>query len=113
MRDSTKIKDLFIQALDIADPQERLSMLDRACSDDAELRKRLDALLAAHETPAAELELPLAFGLDAAKHDPSELLAGAFLQAATNYCSRSAKAGWESCGWPNRTPRCVDAWRSN
>jgi WD40 repeat protein len=54
------VKDLFVAALELADPQARRALLERACADDPDLRRRLDVLLAAHDHPESALERPLA-----------------------------------------------------
>jgi serine/threonine protein kinase/WD40 repeat protein len=54
------VKEIFGEALEIPDADARRAFLDRRCDDDAELRRRLDALLAAHDAPASALERPLA-----------------------------------------------------
>lgn len=52
-------KELFAQALDLADPAEREAFLDRECGADTTLRPRLDALLAARDVTTAFLpQLP-------------------------------------------------------
>ena len=51
--DPPRVKILFGQALDHADPADRLAFLDRECGDDPELRRRLDELLAANRRKAA------------------------------------------------------------
>ena len=40
---------LFAEALELTDPAARAAYLDRACGDDAALRRRVEALLAAHD----------------------------------------------------------------
>lgn len=42
-------KSIFLQALEIADRTERAAYLDEACEDQVELRREVEALLAAHE----------------------------------------------------------------
>ena len=42
-------RDIFIEALEKDDPSERAALLDEACQADAELRKRVQRLLAEHE----------------------------------------------------------------
>src|SRR5919109_709116 len=49
---------LFIEALEIADPAERAAFLDRACAGNADLRGRLDKLLARHAEAGNFLDLP-------------------------------------------------------
>jgi WD40 repeat protein len=51
-------RTLFLEALEIADPAEREAYLDRACAGDADLRRQVQALLAAHERPGSFLERP-------------------------------------------------------
>jgi WD40 repeat protein/serine/threonine protein kinase len=47
-------RDIFLDALDRA-PVDRAVYLDEACSDDAAMRQRVEALLRAHDDPAAFL----------------------------------------------------------
>jgi WD40 repeat protein/serine/threonine protein kinase len=60
---------LFIEASEIADPAERAAFLDRACAGDADLRGRLDKLLARHAAagdflgPPGPLPTPAAGGV--------------------------------------------------
>jgi eukaryotic-like serine/threonine-protein kinase len=49
---------LFVEALEIRDPDERAAFLDRACADDATLRGRLDRLLERHEQAGTFLQSP-------------------------------------------------------
>jgi tetratricopeptide (TPR) repeat protein len=58
--DPRRIKDLFVAALEQPDPAARRAFLDRECTDDAELRQRLDVLLLAHDKPVSALNRPLA-----------------------------------------------------
>ncbi len=47
---------LFAEALERTDPAERAAYLDEACGDDAPLRQRVEALLAAHDGAGRFLE---------------------------------------------------------
>ncbi len=58
--DPRRVKELFNAVLEIPEQADRAGFLDRECGSDRELRQRLEALLAAHERPASELERPLA-----------------------------------------------------
>jgi tetratricopeptide (TPR) repeat protein len=58
--DPARVKELFIAALDLPDPQARQAFLDRECGADSELRRRLEVLLRAHDDPASALDRPLA-----------------------------------------------------
>jgi eukaryotic-like serine/threonine-protein kinase len=49
---------LFIEASEIANPAERAAFLDRACAGNADLRGRLDKLLAQHAQAGNFLDLP-------------------------------------------------------
>ena len=48
MPDSTRPATVFTDALDRTDPADRAAYLDRACGGDADLRRRVEELLAAH-----------------------------------------------------------------
>ncbi len=51
-------RSIFLAALDRADPTERAAYLDDACAGDAELRRRVEGLLEAHNEPGEFLEPP-------------------------------------------------------
>ena len=42
-------RDIFIEVLELGDPSEQAALLDKACQEDAELRGRVEQLLAEHE----------------------------------------------------------------
>lgn len=50
--------EIFSAALALSDPAERTSYLDRACADQPNLRRRLDALLAVHRGTDSPLDRP-------------------------------------------------------
>ncbi len=53
--DAGRAKSLFLNASDLVDPTERAAYLDRECGGDAELRQRVEALLAADgDEPSVE-----------------------------------------------------------
>ena len=83
--DPRRVKDLFVAALELTDPQARQALLERECAADPDLRRRLDVLLAAHDHPESALERPLA-GPDrpanpvvTAAHTPSAEAVGAIV----------------------------------
>jgi tetratricopeptide (TPR) repeat protein len=51
-------ESVFAAALDIADPAERAAYLDRACAGNPDLRREVEALLAAHAQPGHFLDRP-------------------------------------------------------
>ncbi len=55
--DPRRVKALFNSALDLSEPADRSSFLDRECGEDRELRQRLDELIAAFDEPAKALEM--------------------------------------------------------
>ncbi len=57
---------IFAAAVEQPDPAERVAYLDTACGTDTVQRKRIDALLAAHDKAGTFLERPAV-----APHDPS------------------------------------------
>src|SRR5688572_2729910 len=56
MPPSPRAKDVFLDAIEIDSPGERAAFLDHACGGDADLRRRAEALLAAHERPESLLD---------------------------------------------------------
>ena len=68
--------------------------LDGACGDDAELRARVEALLAAHDEASGFLETP------GGRRGPRRG-AGHARSAATSCCRRSARAASASSTWPS------------
>ena len=55
-----RVKALFLAAIERDEPADRRAFLDGAVGDDAELRDRLAALLAAYDQPPGALDRPLA-----------------------------------------------------
>jgi serine/threonine protein kinase/tetratricopeptide (TPR) repeat protein len=59
-----RVKELFLQAVEKADPAARQAFLQEACAGDEELRQQVEALLRQHEQASGYLEPP-AVGLPA------------------------------------------------
>ncbi len=57
--DAQKEEDIFCNALEIASAAERDAYLHEACGDDAELRRRVEALLRRHLESRGPLDAPL------------------------------------------------------
>ncbi len=53
---SDKVKEVFLQAAEIASPEDRIAFLDAACGEDVGLRRRVEALILAHERPESLLD---------------------------------------------------------
>ena len=47
--DPKRVQAVFLEAAEYHDPADRAAILDRECSDDPELRERVEALLRAHD----------------------------------------------------------------
>ncbi|HEX4592125.1 MAG TPA: serine/threonine-protein kinase [Gemmataceae bacterium] len=62
--DPKRVKELFLAVSDTP-AAERAGVLDRECAGDAELRQRVEALLAAHEEPNSFLKAPAENGTGA------------------------------------------------
>ena len=54
--DAARAKSLFLTASDLTDPAERAAYLERECGGDAELRARVEALLAADDGGGRSVE---------------------------------------------------------
>ncbi|MCA9152789.1 MAG: hypothetical protein KDA92_25975, partial [Planctomycetales bacterium] len=64
-------KDIFLRAIECTSPNERAQLIDEACGDNAGLKRRVEALVAAHDDPDSYLEKPLARFDVTATHDSS------------------------------------------
>jgi serine/threonine protein kinase len=62
---------IFGAALEKSDPAERAALLDRLCHGDAALRRRVEALLAAHTEPGGILDQPAAGLVPTEAHAPA------------------------------------------
>jgi serine/threonine protein kinase len=49
-------KDIFLKAIEISSPEQRSAFLDEACAGNDELRRRVEALIEAHESPRSLLD---------------------------------------------------------
>ncbi|MHC4406583.1 MAG: hypothetical protein ACYTG0_43715, partial [Planctomycetota bacterium] len=52
-------REIFMAALDKTSPNERNAYLDEICGDDAELRRRVEALLQSYDDAGSFLEEPV------------------------------------------------------
>src|SRR5262245_54795391 len=57
-RDSKHIQNVFLEAVKIPTAAGREALLDNACADDHELRRRVSELLRAHDLPDNALDTP-------------------------------------------------------
>src|SRR4029077_15857625 len=64
-------RDLFIAALERADPADRDAWHDQACAGDADRRRRVDVLLRAHDQASKFLAAPAAKHLQPSADDPT------------------------------------------
>src|SRR6266852_5482366 len=72
--ESRSLKEVFLAALAIA-PADRAAWLEQACGQDAELHRRVELMLAAHDTPQSLLDRP------AFVADRPDAVTGAFMGA--------------------------------
>src|SRR5262245_55672786 len=56
--DPKRVQAVFLAAVELDNPTERLALLDRECAADGELRQRVEALLKANDEPASYLDRP-------------------------------------------------------
>src|SRR5262245_24932244 len=73
--DAKRLQSVFLAAVEVADLTERAALLDRKCGGDAELRQRVEKLLAAHDDSA---ELPPADGTASYQPPPGLTLGNTF-----------------------------------
>jgi serine/threonine protein kinase len=60
MPDPERVQAVFLAAVECRDPEARAAVLDAQCSGDADLRRRVEALLSAHDEFDESLDMPLA-----------------------------------------------------
>lgn len=65
MTEQSPAESIFFAALEKGTPEERVAYLDAACGDDANLRQRVERLLAAHPQVGSFLESPVQGEVDA------------------------------------------------
>ena len=78
--DPERVKALFLAAIERDDSANRRAFLDQEIGDDAELRDRLDALMAAYDQPPIALDRPLgrrSSGRGRRRRDPRRQFAAA------------------------------------
>ena len=135
--DHERVKALFLAAIERSDAADRRAFLDAEVGDDAELRGRLDALLAAYDQPPGALDRPLAADPEttAARRRRLRLLAGSRRNRrqrphrrsiegqrleldrydrspiVTRSARRSARGGWARSTWPSSSGRSAARWR--
>jgi serine/threonine protein kinase/Flp pilus assembly protein TadD len=68
--DPQRVKELFVAALELTDSPARRAFIDHECAGDAELRARLDDLLAANEEPDSAVERPFVLSMDSTSPRP-------------------------------------------
>src|SRR5262245_39797563 len=66
-----RVQDVFLAAVEVADPAARAAILARECGDAGELRPRVEALLRAHDQPGDSLGQPAAGPLTGPAADPA------------------------------------------
>ena len=86
-------RSIFLDALDKGGPEDRTTFLDEACGDDAELRRRVEILLAAHEDAGSFLD-----------KRPEELAATASTEEGLSDWSGDA---WHDLLQASATPDCI------
>jgi serine/threonine protein kinase len=52
------VNEIFLRAIEAGSPAERAVVLDRSCRDDADLRRKVEALLRAHDGAGSFLDRP-------------------------------------------------------
>ena len=109
--DAARAKTLFLAASDLSDPAERTAYLERECGGDAELRQRVEALLAAHDGAEPLLEKAAATASVRTDLTGETLEATAASSVRKRVCRRSWRPrktrsdGRETSRSPKRAPR--------
>jgi hypothetical protein len=101
--DPRRIKELFVAALELPDPQERQAFLERECVGDPELRQRLQLLLHAHDQPHPAVEQPLAPGPTQAYSPPETEVPGTLIAGKYKLLQRIGEGGMGSVWMAEQT----------
>jgi eukaryotic-like serine/threonine-protein kinase len=67
--DPRRVQAVFLEAADCIDSVDRAAILDRECSADLELRRRVEALLKAHDEFNNFLNDPVVITANAVRRD--------------------------------------------
>ena len=105
-----RAKAIFLAAVDRDTPEERAAVLAERCGDDAALRRRVEALLRAHDQPGNVLGTPrrVRKPRSSRRNRPRSRRSS---PAVTGSSNGSAKAAWARSGSPSRRNRSSVAWR--
>jgi serine/threonine protein kinase/Tfp pilus assembly protein PilF len=87
-----RVNEVFLMAIEAASTEERAAVLDRECQGDPELRRKVEALLQAHDRAGSFLE-EAAPGL--AEPDPAATLAGTETRAGNGTSPGGTSAGFQ------------------
>jgi hypothetical protein len=83
-------EQVFLAVLDLPDDAARAAYLDRACGEDAEFRRQVEALLAAHFQSGEFLDVPAAEQVQAGStNDHTITIAGAAVSAENDHADES------------------------
>src|SRR5437870_117289 len=99
--DLQRLKEIFLAAVDRADPDEREAYLRQACGGDAELRRQVEALLREHERPGSFLGPPSAGPASTADPRPGESQGGSPAEGPGSGWSCSSRCA-RRCSTPTR-----------
>ncbi len=74
--DPKRVQAIFLEAVNHQDSADRRAVLDAECSSDAELRRRVEALLRAHDEFSSFLSDPVVINADSSAGDtvPTDVL---------------------------------------
>ncbi|QDV32337.1 WD40 repeat domain-containing serine/threonine protein kinase [Tautonia plasticadhaerens] len=87
--DPSRVQRVFLEVVELPDPEGYPDALDRACGADSELKGRVEALLRAHHRPDARLDRPIA---DEAVPGPGPLGSGSWYAGDETTARPSAPA---------------------
>ena len=108
-------RDIFIEALQQANPTARSAYLDAACAGDDALRQRVLQLLSQHEKNESFLldaPVPLPQGPPIATIDQSQSEVPGAVIGPYKLLEQIGEAAWARCGWPSRRNPSTAAWPS-
>jgi hypothetical protein len=106
-------REVFLEALDLAEPAERSQFLEEACGKDGALRQRVKDLLREHEAGGDFLDTPAVNPSGGTISRETEMLMSKLKPeeagdriGRTSSSSKSARVDSGLSGWRSRSSRC-------
>jgi hypothetical protein len=112
---TARARDIFLDAVEIGSPEPRSAFLEEACAGNDELRRRVEALIEAHEHPDSLLDRAavdpgttdaLEIGVVTPITDGPGTMIGPY-----KLLEQIGEGAWVRSTWPSKSSRSAGRWR--